>query len=160
LTQDLEMERCLVKDLQQELSENHRAMRAEQTLRHMEKKSKDLQLEVEMLRGGVGARDEALILMREEVDRSVEVLANATESREAVRQLTSYVEDLRVELALKDEMVMSLRKELSAAEALLRQKSLAPNSVPGAKTSADPARPKPKSTVEVSFSNLDSTLQV
>lgn len=30
LTQDLEMERNLVKDLQQELAENHRAMRAEQ----------------------------------------------------------------------------------------------------------------------------------
>lgn len=50
----------------------------------MEKKLKDLQLEVEMLRGGVGARDEALILMREEVDRSVEILANATESREVL----------------------------------------------------------------------------
>jgi hypothetical protein len=48
----------------------------------MEKKLKDLQLEVEMLREGVGARDEALILMREEVDRSVEILGNATESRE------------------------------------------------------------------------------
>jgi len=50
----------------------------------MEKKLKDLQLEVEMLRGGVGARDEALTLMREEVDRSVEILANATESREVL----------------------------------------------------------------------------
>lgn len=50
----------------------------------MEKKLKDLELEVEMLRGGVEARDQALILMREEVDRNVEILADAAENREVL----------------------------------------------------------------------------
>lgn len=37
-----------------------------------------------MLREGVEARDDALSLMREEVDRSVVVLANAAENREVL----------------------------------------------------------------------------
>lgn len=48
----------------------------------MEKKLESLKLEIDMLRGGVGARDDALRLMRDEVDRSVEVLADAAENRE------------------------------------------------------------------------------
>uniref|UniRef100_A0A7I4E5M3 Uncharacterized protein n=1 Tax=Physcomitrium patens TaxID=3218 RepID=A0A7I4E5M3_PHYPA len=82
LTQDLEIERSLVKELRQELAENHRAIHAEQALRQMEKKLESLKLEIDMLRGGVGARDDALRLMRDEVDRSVEVLADAAENRE------------------------------------------------------------------------------
>lgn len=56
---------------------------------------------------------------------------------------------------------MSLREELSVAEAPFRQKNLAPNSVPGAKASAAPAQPKPKKlpTVEVCFAHLDSASQ-
>lgn len=153
LSQDLEVERSLVKDLQQELAENHRAMRAEQTLRHMEKKLKDLELEVEMLRGGVEARDQALILMREEVDRSVEILADAAENREAARQLTSYVEELRAELALKDETVTSLQEELSGLEASLQQRNVAFNSAPksapvAAKASSASSQLKSKPNVE------------
>jgi hypothetical protein len=78
--------------------------------------------------------------------------------------LTSYVEELRAELALKDEMAMSLRAEISATEASLRQKNLdsnsAPNSAPGSKASIAPSQPKPKPTVEVYFANLDSPLEV
>lgn len=46
--------------------------------------TKDLKHEVETLREGVEARDNALSLMREEVDRSVVVLANAAENREVL----------------------------------------------------------------------------
>lgn len=55
-----------------------------QALQQMEKVTKDLKLEVQTLREGVGARDDALSLMREEVDRSVVVLANAAENREVL----------------------------------------------------------------------------
>lgn len=53
-----------------------------QALQQMEKNLKGLELKVEMLRGGVRARDNALRLMRDEVDRSFEVLSNAAENRE------------------------------------------------------------------------------
>ncbi|XP_024389459.1 uncharacterized protein [Physcomitrium patens] len=121
LVQDLEIERSHVKDLQQELAENRRAVLVEQALQQMEKNLKGLELKVEMLRGGVRARDNALRLMRDEVDRSFEVLSNAAENREAVRQMTSYAEELRAELASKDEKIMSLQEKLSHVEPSLRQ---------------------------------------
>ena len=58
-----------------------------QALQQMEKAIKDLKFEVETLREGVGARDDALSLMREEVDRSVVFLANAAENREVLHCL-------------------------------------------------------------------------
>ncbi|KAG0562626.1 hypothetical protein KC19_9G160700 [Ceratodon purpureus] len=141
--QELEVQKELVKELQQELAENQRAVLAEQALQQMEKAIKDLKFEVETLREGVGARDDALSLMREEVDRSVVFLANAAENREAVRELTTYVEELREELAKKDETIVSLRKELAQTKSSLQQG----NSNARFMASTDPAQPtKPTST--------------
>lgn len=50
----------------------------------MEKNLNELSVEVEMLRDGVEARDEALSFMREEVDRSIDLLTNAAENREVL----------------------------------------------------------------------------
>lgn len=50
----------------------------------MEKNLNELSVEVEMLRDGVEARDEALSFMREEVDRSIDLLSNAAENREVL----------------------------------------------------------------------------
>lgn len=149
LTQDLEIERSLVKELRQELAENHRAIHAEQALRQMEKKLESLKLEIDMLRGGVGARDDALRLMRDEVDRSVEVLADAAENREAVRQLTSYVEELRAELAMKDETIVSLQKELSRTETSFRQDRLVPKTNSSVKASTASAQHTFESTSDM-----------
>lgn len=143
--QELETQREIVKELQQELAENQRAVQAEQALQQMEKVTKDLIHEVETLREGVEARDNALSLMREEVDRSVVVLANAAENREAVRQLTSYIEELRAELAKKDETILSLGKEFAQAKPSLQQGKNEPNSNPPIMASTDPVQP-PKST--------------
>ncbi len=53
-----------------------------QALRQTEKKLNDTQMEVEVLRKGVQARDEALHFMKDEVDRSVDILSHAAETRE------------------------------------------------------------------------------
>jgi myosin heavy subunit len=82
LSQELETQKELVKELQLEVAENIRAVRAEQALRQTEKKLNDTQMEVEVLRKGVEARDEALHFMKDEVDRSVDILSHAAETRE------------------------------------------------------------------------------
>ena len=48
---------------------------------------KGLKHEVETLREGVGARDDALSLMKEELDRSVVFLSKAAENREVLNCL-------------------------------------------------------------------------
>lgn len=101
---------------------------------------KGLKHEVETLREGVGARDDALSLMKEELDRSVVFLSKAAENREAVRQLTSYVEELRAELAKKDETITLLRKEVAQAKPSLQQGPLELNSNPRFMTPTDPAQ--------------------
>lgn len=55
-----------------------------QAVQQMEKNLNELSVEVEMLRDGVEARDEALSFMREEVDRSIDLLSNAAENREVL----------------------------------------------------------------------------
>jgi putative heme degradation protein len=82
LSQQLETQKELVKELQLEVAENIRAVRAEQALRQTEKKLNDTQMEVEVLRKGVQARNEALHFMKDEVDRSVDILSHAAETRE------------------------------------------------------------------------------
>ena len=62
---------------------------------------------------------------------------------QAVRELTTYVEELREELAKKDETIVSLRKELAQTKSSLQQG----NSNARFMASTDPAQPtKPTST--------------
>lgn len=64
------------------------------------------------------------------------------------------MEELRAELALKDETVTSLQEELSGIEASLQQRNVASNSAlksapVAAKASPAPSQLKPKPNVEV-----------
>lgn len=66
------------------------------------------------------------------------------------------MEELRAELALKDETVTSLQEELSGLEASLQQRNVASNSAPksapvAAKASSAPSQLKPKPNVEVQY---------
>lgn len=73
---------------------------------------------------------------------------------QAVRQLTLYVEELREELTNKDEMILSLRKELAQAKPSLQQGKHEPNSNPRVMASTDPGQPTTSTktpTVEVCF---------
>jgi hypothetical protein len=75
---------------------------------------------------------------------------------QAVRQLTSYIEELRAELAKKDETILSLGKELAQAKPSLQQGKNERNTNPRIMAPTDPVQP-PKSTktpaVEVCFTH-------
>ena len=80
---------------------------------------------------------------------------------QVVRQLTSYVEELRAELAKKDETIALLRKEVVQANPSLQQGPLELNSNPRFTTPTDPAQ-LTKSTnthsVEVCFTHPHITI--
>ncbi|XP_024386231.1 uncharacterized protein [Physcomitrium patens] len=149
LTQNLESHKELVKELQQELAESYTATLADQALQHMEKMVKDLKYEVEILSDGLGAGDNASNIMSEKAGHRLGFLTNASENRESVRQLTSYVKELKAELTLKDEKIASLRSELSQAETALQQGRIASNSTPGVLTTAQSNKSAKRPNVEV-----------
>lgn len=68
---------------------------------------------------------------------------------QSVRQLTSYVKELKAELTLKDEKIASLRSELSQAETALQQGRVASNSTPGVLTTAQSNKSAKRPNVEV-----------
>uniref|UniRef100_A0A7I4BUR4 Uncharacterized protein n=1 Tax=Physcomitrium patens TaxID=3218 RepID=A0A7I4BUR4_PHYPA len=73
----------------------------------------------------------------------------ATLADQSVRQLTSYVKELKAELTLKDEKIASLRSELSQAETALQQGRIASNSTPGVLTTAQSNKSAKRPNVEV-----------
>ncbi|CAK9859939.1 unnamed protein product [Sphagnum jensenii] len=139
LSQELETQKALVKELQLEVAENIRAVRAEQALRQTEKKLNDTQMEVEVLRKGVQARDEALHFMKDEVDRSVDILSHAAETREELQKMKGYIKELRAELKSKDTKLVSLHEELVVARSSARYQDPDP-------TTSSPCVPSPSNT--------------
>ncbi|CAK9195480.1 unnamed protein product [Sphagnum jensenii] len=139
LSQELETQKELVKELQLEVAENIRAVRAEQALRQTEKKLNDTQMEVEVLRKGVQARDEALHFMKDEVDRSVDILSHAAETREELQKMKGYIKELRAELKSKDTKLASLHEELVVARSSARYQDPDP-------TTPSPCIPSPSNT--------------
>ncbi|CAK9195147.1 unnamed protein product [Sphagnum troendelagicum] len=139
LSQELETQKELVKELQLEVAENIRAVRAEQALRQTEKKLNDTQMEVEVLRKGVQARDEALHFMKDEVDRSVDILSHAAETREELQKMKGYIKELRAELKSKDTKLASLHEELVVARSSARYQDPDP-------TTPSPCVPSPSNT--------------
>lgn len=69
--------------------------------------------------------------------------------KQAVRQLTSYVEELRAELAMKDETIVSLQKELSRTETSFRQDRLVPKTNSSVKASTASAQHTFESTSDM-----------
>jgi chromosome segregation ATPase len=147
LSQELETQKELVKELQLEVAENIRAVRAEQALRQTEKKLNDTQMEVEVLRKGVKARDEALHFMKDEVDRSVNILSHAAETREELQKMKGYIKELRAELKSKDTKLASLHEELVVARSSARYQDPDP-------TTPSPCVPSPSNTEVVSLKLL------
>ncbi|CAM6017711.1 unnamed protein product [Sphagnum balticum] len=139
LSQELETQKELVKELQLEVAENIRAVRAEQALRQTEKKLNDTQMEVEVLRKGVEARDEALHFMKDEVDRTVDILSHAAETREELQKMRGYIKELRAELKSKDTKLASLHEELVVARSSARYQDPDP-------TTPSPCVPSPSNT--------------
>ncbi|KAH8950667.1 hypothetical protein BDL97_10G097000 [Sphagnum fallax] len=139
LSQQLETQKELVKELQLEVAENIRAVRAEQALRQTEKKLNDTQMEVEVLRKGVQARNEALHFMKDEVDRSVDILSHAAETREELQKMKGYIKELRAELKSKDTKLASLHEELVVARSSARYQDPDP-------TTPSPCIPSPSNT--------------
>lgn len=77
----------------------------------MEKMLKDAAVEVEVLRKGLEARDEALRAMKEEVDRSVDVLSHAAENREVlvVSNANSLIFGITSKLVMQFQFLFMLR---------------------------------------------------
>ncbi|EFJ27777.1 hypothetical protein SELMODRAFT_441475 [Selaginella moellendorffii] len=108
----------MVKELRQELVENNRAVRAEQALRQLESEMDEVTAEVDILRKGVEARDEAIQLMREEVDRNIDVLSHAAGNRELVRELEEHIDELKAELRKKDTKLAAMGKGLDVGSSV------------------------------------------
>ncbi|KAJ7519141.1 hypothetical protein O6H91_20G024800 [Diphasiastrum complanatum] len=111
IKQELESKTELVNELRQEITENERATLAEQALRYAEKEMNELNAEVEVLRKGVHARDEALKLMKDEIDRNIGVLSYAAENRESLQKMQLRIKELEADLRRRDALLKYKEKE-------------------------------------------------
>eukprot|EP00245_Coleochaete_scutata_P011875 TRINITY_DN4498_c0_g2_i1.p1 TRINITY_DN4498_c0_g2~~TRINITY_DN4498_c0_g2_i1.p1 ORF type:complete len:587 (-),score=193.23 TRINITY_DN4498_c0_g2_i1:555-2315(-) len=115
LQQQLEEKTEMIDDLRRESAENSRTGQAEQALRAAEDKVEMLLLENETMRRGIEMRDEAINIMKEELDRSVDTLDHASEDREALVTVQRQLADVEAELAAKDVRLQLLQEELASA---------------------------------------------
>ncbi|CAI5470593.1 unnamed protein product [Closterium sp. Yama58-4] len=115
LLEQLEQREAEVESLRRDTSENIRAQRAELALREAERRARELEMERESLRRGVAKRDQALGLMKRELERSAHMLSAAADTRQALRSMKEQMEWMQEEARVKEERLAALQEEFVSA---------------------------------------------
>ncbi|KAL2620403.1 hypothetical protein R1flu_000608 [Riccia fluitans] len=121
LTQSLEAANEKVKELEEQLTRNVRATRAEEVLKYTQKMLTEATAEVDFLRQGVEARDKAISIMKDEVDMNIALLSNAARDREELRNMNRYVGELKIELESREAKLSMMREEMALIINLARK---------------------------------------
>ncbi|CAI5501458.1 unnamed protein product [Closterium sp. Naga37s-1] len=142
LVEQLEQREAEVESLRRDTTENIRAQRAELALREAERRARELEMERESLRRGVAKRDQALGLMKRELERSAHMLSAAADTRQvspaahtrqvspaahtrqvspaahtrqALRSMKEQMEWMQEEARVKEERLAALQEEFVSA---------------------------------------------
>ncbi|CAI5522893.1 unnamed protein product [Closterium sp. Naga37s-1] len=115
LLEQLEQREAEVESLRRDNFENIRAQRAELALREAERRARELEMERESLRRGVAKRDQALGLMKRELERSAHMLSAAADTRQALRSMKEQMEWMQEEACVKEERLAALQEEFVSA---------------------------------------------
>ncbi|KAL3681500.1 hypothetical protein R1sor_024456 [Riccia sorocarpa] len=133
LTQSLEAAHQKVWELEQQLTRNDRATRAEEVLKQTQKMLTESKAEVDFLRQGVEARDNAISIMKDEVDNNIALLSSAAQNREELRNMNRYIRELKMELESRETKLSMMREEMALIINLARKQQ---------SSSQSPSRPE------------------
>ncbi|GJP44707.1 hypothetical protein CLOM_g4066 [Closterium sp. NIES-68] len=115
LVEELEQREAEIEGLRRDTTENIRAQRAELALREAERRARELEMERESLRRGVAKRDQALGLMKRELERSAHMLSAAADTRQALRSMKEQMDWMQEEARAKEQRLAALQEEFVSA---------------------------------------------